>query len=89
MVLRLLGWWLGGSKLIGVEVGILFEVAMTHQNLQRMRTSRNVTTINAGSMADIAFLLLLFFLVSTTISQEKGLLPDAIHPTQRVRVKVR
>ena len=44
-----------------------------HQNLQRMRTSRNPSTINAGSMADIAFLLLLFFLVATTISQEKGI----------------
>ncbi|MAY53975.1 MAG: biopolymer transporter ExbD [Flavobacteriaceae bacterium] len=59
---------------LAFKIGILFEVAMTHQNLQHMRTSRNVTTINAGSMADIAFLLLLFFLVSTTISQEKGLL---------------
>ena len=30
--------------------------------------------INTGSMADIAFLLLIFFLVSTTILQEQGLI---------------
>lgn len=30
--------------------------------------------INTGSMADIAFLLLIFFLVSTTILQEQGLM---------------
>ncbi|MDX1463566.1 MAG: biopolymer transporter ExbD [Marinirhabdus sp.] len=44
-----------------------------------MKASRTPSTISAGSMADIAFLLLLFFLASSTISQEKGIvrkLPD-------------
>jgi len=37
---------------------------------------RSIEPIQAGSMADIAFLLLLFFLVSTTIATEQGLRSD-------------
>jgi biopolymer transport protein ExbD len=37
------------------------------------RSKRGAADINSSSMADIAFLLLIFFLVTTTIANDKGL----------------
>lgn len=39
-----------------------------------VKSSKKVSEINTSSMADIAFLLLLFFLVTTTIQADQGLL---------------
>jgi biopolymer transport protein ExbD len=51
---------------------------------------RKKVEINSSSMADIAFLLLIFFLVTTTIQTNKGLnvtLPP--HTEQDVRIEIR
>ena len=39
----------------------------------RLKKRDNNQEVNTGSMADIAFLLLIFFLVAATLKQEKGL----------------
>lgn len=53
---------------------------------------RAAPEINAGSMADIAFLLLIFFLVTTTMDVDSGItrrLPPPVDSPDNVKVKER
>ena len=56
---------------------------------------RQIQEINAGSMADIAFLLLIFFLVATTMNVDTGLvrmlppMPPENQKQEDIKVKER
>lgn len=56
------------------------------------RRKRDDVDVNASSMADIAFLLLIFFLVTTTIASDKGLpilLPPKNETEQEIKLNQR
>lgn len=58
----------------------------------RKRKNRAEAGVNAGSMADIAFLLLIFFLVTTTIASDRGIqvqLPPKQETVPEVEIKPR
>jgi biopolymer transport protein ExbD len=57
-----------------------------------MRKNREVPEINAGSMADIAFLLLIFFLVTVTMDVDTGItrkLPPPVEDDTQMDIKER
>jgi len=57
-----------------------------------MRKNRGVPEINAGSMADIAFLLLIFFLVTVTMDVDTGItrkLPPPVEDDSKVDLNQR
>ncbi len=56
------------------------------------KNNRKSPEVNSGSMADVAFLLLIFFLVTTTIDTDKGIsirLPPITPKDQQVEAKIK
>ena len=57
------------------------------------KQKKKVPDLNAGSMADISFLLLIFFLVTTTMDTDSGITrrlpPPVENPEMDVKVKER
>ncbi|MDR1372376.1 MAG: biopolymer transporter ExbD [Dysgonamonadaceae bacterium] len=51
------------------------------------RFKRNITSINATSSADIAFILLLFFLLTGTLNPDEGIFRELLPDTSTARLK--
>lgn len=56
------------------------------------KSKKAIPEINGGTMADIAFLLLIFFMVTTTMDMETGIqrkLPEKVDQPEDIKVKER
>lgn len=77
------------GKIKKIPEVLLFNIRKNYGRKRAMRFhQRKKTEINSSSMADIAFLLLIFFLVTTTIQTNKGLsatLPPHTDEPEKIR----